>query len=1076
MRSKFKLCLLLASMLYALSAYAQQTAPIKGSVLSENGHLLSGVSIRIENTLTKSNQYTTTDSSGVFTTDIIYAQPYNFYFTYVGYTSDSLIHFSINKGEQNSILMRLKEGKAALADIVVVGYGTQKKVNLTGAITQIQGKEIEDRPVSNASKSLEGIVPGLNVSVGGNTHPGSSFNLNVRGTGNLSGSDQPYVLVDGVAMSLSDVNPQDIESITVLKDAAASAIYGARAPYGVILVTTKAGKAGKMRVQYSNNFGMTTPLKLPQPVNSYQFAQYFNAATFNATGSKQYSDDQLALLKAYIQNPDTISIYPGINSNSYSGLENSSAGVGNTNWFDFNYKPSSFNQTHNLSLSGGNENTQYYVSGGYYGENGLMRYADMDYHRINFNSNVTSKITKWLKFNANTKYINSDYTSPFNSDFEALYFHDMARMRPNISPYDLNGNFNEISFVPYLKSGSKYDMKNFNFAILTGLEIQPMQDWKIFVNLNYVRDEQQSEELRLPALVYGLDGTPTYINRSEFNIPLLGGYNRTTNTNNYVSPNAYSTYKHSFGGVHNFSATVGYQQEVNNYQQLSGSTQDLISATTPGVNLSTGDQTVLDTRTHWSTQGIFARINYNYKEKYLFEINGRRDGSSRFSADHRWGTFPSASVGYNITKENLMQFLADKINLLKIRASYGLLGNQSGAGLYSYTQLMNIVTPGANGAGTSWFFQNGREGELLVPQPYNPNLTWEKVQTANIGLDFAFLKNRLSGSLDVYQRDTKDMLGPTLDVADMFGGTPPASNNANLRTRGFELALNWSDKIGSKISYNVFANLSNSKSVITKYQNPTNTNPSGAWYVGKTAGEIWGYTASGLLQNQAEADAYNKMDLSFLTGVAWKPGDVKYIDRNNDGKINNGNNKLGDMGDMKIIGNSTPQYAYSFGGTFRYGNFSLYTLIQGIGKMDFAPGNGSAFFWGSGSLAQVVVFKEHLDYWTPENPDAYYPNPYASPAGAINSYNSKTEQVSDRYMQNAAYMRLKNVTLSYNFGENILSKIKLKEAKIFISGENLFTITQLAGMLDPEMIVGGLDPGKLYPLTKVYSVGINVTL
>jgi TonB-linked SusC/RagA family outer membrane protein len=1038
---------------------------IAGAVKDVLGNPLSGVSVIIKG----STKGTSTTADGKFTIDANVGDVLEF--SIVGYSTKS-----VTVGSAHEIDVSLDVEAVMGNEVVVVGYGTQKKVNLTGSVAQIKGAEIENRPVSNATRSLEGLVPGLNISVAGNTHPGSSFNLNIRGAGNLSGSDQPYVLVDGVAMSLSDVNPDDIESISVLKDAAASAIYGARAPYGVILVTTKTGKKGRVEVRYSNNIGITSPLKLPDPVNSYDFAQYFNTATFNAIGTKQYSDAQLQLLKDYIKDPKGISIYPGATGNSYAGLENSSAGVGNTNWFDFNYKPHSYNQTHNLSLSGGNDKTQYYVSGGLYDESGLMRYAKIDFDRINFNASLTSQITPWLKFHINSKFLNSNYEAPFSGDFESLYFHDMVRMRPNISPYDLNGHFNEISFVPYLQSGSKDDLKNFNFAIIPGLEIEPIKNWKIFLDINYLRNEQQESVLRLPALVYGIDGTPVYMNRSEFNIPLLGGYTRRTSTNNYVSPNVYTSYNYSINNEHNFTAMVGFQQEVNEYQQINGSTQDLISSTTPGINLSTGNQSVIDTRNHWATRGFFGRFNYNYKEKYLVEINGRADGSSRFASNNRWGTFPSFSLGYNIARENFMQPFSDKINLLKIRASYGFLGNQSGAGLYSYTQLMNISTPGASGAGSDWFFQNGRESNLLAPQPYNPNVTWEKVENGNIGLDFGLLHHRLSGSIDIYQRTTDDMLGPTQDVADMYGGTPPLSNNASLRTRGFELSLNWNDRISSNVSYNLFANLSNNSSVVTKYQNLTNTNPANSWYVGKRVGEIWGYSASGLIQTQKEADEYNQTNLSFLTGVKWKAGDVKYIDLNNDGKINNGNNTLGNMGDTKIIGNATPKYAYSFGGTINYKSLSMYIMFQGIGKMNFWPGQGSAYFWGDGALAQVVVYQQHMDYWTPDNPKAYYPNPYAAPAGSINSFTSKTQQPSDRYLQNAAYLRLKNVTVSYGLPKTILNKIRLKQAKIFVAAENLFTITKLSKMFDPEMLIGGVDPGKAYPLTKVNSIGISVTL
>lgn len=1038
---------------------------IHGTVKDAQGNPLVGVSVIVKGTA----KGTSTGSDGSFSIDANMGDMLEF--TIVGYRTKS-----VTISSKTNLNIHLEVEAVTGNEIVVVGYGTQKKVDLTGAITQVKGTEIENRPVSNATRSLEGLVPGLNISVDGNTHPGSSFNLNIRGRGNLSGSDQPYVLVDGMAMSLSDINPDDIESISVLKDAAASAIYGARAPYGVILVTTKSGKKGRIQIKYSNNIGITTPLKLPDPANSYEFAQYFNAATFNASGSKQYTDGQLALLQEYIKNPEGISIYPGINSNSYAALNNSSAGVANTNWFDFHYKPNSYNQSHNLSLTGGNEKTQYYISGGLYNEDGLMRYAKIDFTRINFNAKVSSQITKWLKFNTNTKFLNSNYEAPFSGNFENLFFHNLARMRPNISPYDLNGNFSEFSFVPYVQSGSKDNLKNYDFTIITGLEIEPLSNWKIFLNVNYLRTELHEDVLMLPGLIYGLDGTPSYINGTGFNmIPLLGGYNRRTNTNNYVSPNVYTSYNYSVNNKHNFAVMVGFQQEVNDYQQLNASTQDLISATTPGINLSTGDQTVLDTRNHWATRGFFGRFTYNYKEKYLLEINGRTDGSSRFTGNNRWGTFPSFSLGYNIAKEKFMQSLNNKINLLKIRASYGFLGNQSGAGLYSYTQLMNIVTPGASGTGTHWFFQNGRESNLLAPQPYNPNITWEKVENGNIGLDFEIFQNKLSGSLDLYQRTTKDMLGPTQDIADMYGGTPPPSNNASLRTRGFDLGLNWKNKINSKISYSVFANLSNNKSVVTQYQNLTNSDPANSWYAGKVVGEIWGYSASGLIQTQEEADGYNKQDLSFLTGVPWKPGDVNYLDLNKDNKINNGSNVLGDMGDMKILGNSSPRYAYSFGASFNYKRLSMYVFFQGIGKMDFWPGKGAPFFWGDGALAQVIVFKQHLDYWTPENPNAYYANPYTSPAGNNASFINKTHQVSNRYLQNAAYLRLKNVTLSYSFPKQILERVRFKELRVFVSAENLFTTTRLAKMLDPEMLVGGNDPGKVYPLTKVNSIGISLT-
>lgn len=1055
---------------HTATAKKKLTAPpaeIRGVVTDDKGATLNGVSVVVKGT----NKGTSTNANGTFRIDASSGDVLEF--SMLGYKK-----VSVTVGNSLNMTVTLESDATALSDVVVVGYGTKKKVNLTGAISVVKGEELENRPVLNATQSLQGLVPGLNVSVGSGTKPGQSFNLNIRGAGNLAGGDGPFVLVDGLPMSLADVNPNDIESISVLKDAAASAIYGARAPFGVILVTTKKGKADRTTISYSNNFGITRPINLPDMANSYDFALYYNAATFNAQGSKQYSDEKLQLLKQYVNNPAGMNIFPEATDNYLTNWENTANGVANTNWFDFFYKPSAFRQQHNLSVSGGSKATQYFVSGGYYDEDGLMRYADIKYRRFNFNTTLTSQVTSWAKLKLNSKITQDKYTAPFSSGgtFENFFLHNLARMRPNISPYDLNGNFNEISSVPYFQSGSQAINKGFTFVLLPGVELEPVKNWKIIADVNISRDEGESSTLLLPGVIYGIDGTPKYVNRSEFGIPLLGSFSRNENRNVYVSPNIYTSYHYVLKDDHDFNLMVGFQQELNEYSSLTSSAQDLISATRPGISLSTRPPVTSEIRNHWATQGYFGRLSYNYKEKYLLELNGRYDGSSRFAPDSRWGFFPSMSVGYNIAKEDFMENFRSTINTLKLRASYGLLGNQSGAGLYSYIQSMGVSIPGINGAGPAWFFQNGREGIIFAPAPFNAGTTWEKVYTKNLGLDFDLLHNRLSGSIDVYERETKDMLGPTFDIADLFGGTVPASNNANLRTRGWELSVTYKGKISRDINFSIGVVLSDNVTEVTKYQNPTFTNPSGAWYVGKKAGEIWGYRASGLIQNDAEATGFNALDHSFLSPVAWKPGDVKYLDLNGDKKINQGNNRLGDMGDLTIIGNTSPRYAYSFNGSIDWKGLSLYVLLQGVGKRDFAPGVGDVYFWGSGALAQVSVFKEHLDYWTPDNPNAYYPSPYAAPAGAIGSFTNKTQQVSNRYLQSAAYLRLKNLTLSYSLRKNMISGLRLNRVNVFASGENLFTITKLAGMFDPETLTGSTSTGKIYPLTQVYSFGVNISL
>lgn len=1033
-----------------------------GRVMNTKNQPLSGATVSLKGT----SLSTSTDNQGNFEITGTTSDPV-LVFSAVGYTplEESM------KG-RTSVNVVLQEVVTDLDEVVVVGYGTQKKVNLTGAVSSIDGKELQNRPVVNATQSLQGVMPGLNVSVNGNTKPGQSFKLNVRGTGNLSNSDGPYVLVDGMEMSLADVNPNDIENITVLKDASAGAIYGSRAAYGVILVTTKKGTAGRKVINLTSNVGFTTPIKLPEMVNSVDFAHFFNAATFNALGTKQYSDEKIALLEQYIRDPKSVSIFPEVNTNNYGSWENSANGVANTNWFDLHYKPFGVRQNYNLNLSGGNADTQYFVSGGYYDEGGVLRYADINYKRYNFNASVQSQLNKVIKLKANTKYSNGTDSSPL-AGFENMFFHNLARMRPNVSPYDFYGNWNEQSIVPYLQSGSEAKGNNATLALIGGLEITPLQNWKIFADLNFKQIDYNASTLKIPGTIYGIDGTPILVNRSEYNIPIAGSYAREMSQGVYLSPNIYTNYKTSLG-QHNLDITAGFQQEVNTYKMLSSSVSDLISFDRPGINLGSGTKLSNEARNHWATRGFFGRISYNYNNKYLLEVNGRYDGSSRFAAEKRWGFFPSVSAGYNISEEAWLKDNVSWINQLKVRGSYGTLGNQAGANMYAYAERMGVVVPGL-GSGGRYYFGDKRESYIQAPGAFNPLITWEKVESANLGLDFTLLESRLSGTVDIYQRNTRDMLGPSRDVADVYGAAAPQSNNADLRTRGWEVSFKWKDRIGDQVEYFVGILASDYKSVVTKYENATFFNPANAWYQGKTVGEIWGYQANDLLKTDADVAAYNQLDRSFISARDWVKGDVKYEDINGDGKINNGKNRVGDMGDMYVIGNSSPRYAYSFNAGVSWKGFDFSMLWQGIGKADFAPPTLDAYFWGSGSLAQVMVFKQHLDYYSESNPDGYYPNPYAAPVGAIASYTNKTQLTSTRYLQSAAYLRLKNLTLQYTVPNRITNRFGIARLAIYGSGENLATITKLAKMFDPETTVGGAAPGKIYPLSKVYSFGVNLT-
>lgn len=1064
MKKAFLTCVLL---LFCLVSFAQQN--ISGIVLEEaTSEPLAGAAVQVKG----SQNGTMADADGRFT---LAASPgQTLLISYIGMISQEI---PVKEGVKE-ITIKMLSDAVDLNEVVVVGYGVQKKVNLTGSVSSVKGEMLERRPLADAVQGLQGMVPGLMVSNSDGGRPGGEGTLTLRGQGNLANNAAPYVLVDGVEMNLSDVNPNDIENISVLKDAAACAIYGARAAYGVILVTTKKGVEGKMRVSYQGTVGWSSPTVLPDMVNSYDFAKYWNAGCINAGSPRLYSDEKIALLQQYIKDPSSVNPWFELpaNSNMNPAFENSESGVGNVNYFDLHYKNWAFKQNHNVSLSGGGKAAQYYISGGYYSEDGILRYADMDYKRYNFAANVNSQLTSWMKLKVNTKFMHSDQDTPFgDGGISEGFYHSLARFRPTVCPIDPNGHFTELTMIPYLQSGTYTNTQRDNMNITVGLDIQPLKNWFVFFDYTYKLDNEEYKALNVSPLIYGADGVSTSLGvRSELGMSPDGKFTRSYDRSRYQSINLYTNYLFSLAEKHHFTVMAGFQEEDYNYSLMKNSITGLYSTTNPNVGMGTGDKTIVDTRNGWATRGFFGRINYDYDGRYLVELDGRYDGSSRFATDHRWGFFPSASLGWNITHEAFMSSATDVLSNLKLRASYGLLGNQAGAALYTFAATMALN----NGLG-NYIFADGRHIFTQAPSVVNPNTTWEKVESKNIGLDFGFLGNTLTGTLDIFQRDTKDMLGPGVDFPDFFGAAAPQTNNACMRNRGWELSLNYRGQIGKDIQYTIAGSVSDATSEVTEYANPTGTNPKDNWYTGKKVGEIWGYRADGLIQTQAEADAYNKYDLSFISGKPWTPGDVKYRDLNNDNKINNGTNTLGDMGDMTVIGNTTPRYQYTVNGSISWKGVTLSLLFQGIGKRDWDPGLAT-YFWGSSSYAQVTVFKEHLDYWSESNPNAYYPKPYIHTSGGVVPFRDKTMTTSDRYMQNAAYCRLKNLTVSYDLPAAWTNKIGMQKVQVFFSGENLLTFTKLKGMFDPEAIFTKNsytdEGGKNYPMNRVVSAGLVVNL
>lgn len=1070
----FLLGLMSIMFLYSPTAIAQSLS-ITGKVIDKsNQEPIVGASVLIEGT----TNGIITDLDGQFVLSNVPSAA-NLVISYIGYTTQTLPV----KGKTN-FNVALIEDSETLDEVVVVGYGVQKKVNLTGSVFSVKGNALERRPVSDATQSLQGIVPGLVVNSPNAGRPGSTGTLTLRGQGNLSNDANPYILVDGIEMSLSDVNPNDIESISVLKDAAACAIYGARAAYGVILVTTKKGEDGKTRINYQGTVGWSAPTVLPDMVNSYEFAKFWNAGCTNAGTPRLYSDEKLALLQQYIKDPSSVDPWFELpkNATMNPAFENSELGVGNTDYFDLHYKDWAFKQNHNISLSGGGKIAQYYISGGYYSEDGALRYADMDFSRYNFASNVTSQITDWLKLKLNTKFMHSVNNTPFgdgglgDGGLGEGFYHSLARFRPTVSPVDPNGHFTELSLIPYLQSGTYTNTQNDHLNLTAGFEIQPLKNWFIFFDYTYKLMNTEYEALNKSPLIYGADGVSTSKGvRAEIDVYPDGKFTRSYGRTRYQSINLYTNYLFTLADNHNFTLMGGYQEEDNSYSYMKNAITGLYSTSNPNAGMGTGDKTVLDTRNGWATRGFFGRINYNYDGRYLVEFNGRYDGSSRFAKDNRWGFFPSASLGWNIVREKFMMPVTNVVSNLKLRASYGLLGNQAGADLYTFASIIDLNQKGLG----KYIFADGRHIYTIAPKVVNPNTTWEKIESRNIGLDFGFFDNALTGSFDVFQRDTKDMLGPAEDFPDFFGAIAPETNNASMRNRGWELVLNFRGRIGKDIEYSIGGSLSDATAVVTSYKGG-NTNPAENWYKGKKVGEIWGYRADGLIQTQEEADEYNKTyDLSFISSIPWTPGDVKYRNLDGNNKIDNGLNNLNDMGDMTVIGNTTPRYQYTINGSISWKGISVSAMFQGVAKRDWNP-NGT-YFWGSDSYAQVTVFKEHLDYWSETNKDAYYPKPYIHTLNGVIPFANKIKTTSDRYLQNAAYCRLKNLTISYEIPSTWMKKVGLQRTQVYFSGENLLTFTPLKGMFDPEAIFTKNnstwnEAGKNYPMNKVISFGLIVDL
>ena len=1041
-----------------MGGWANAQSVTRGKVIDTNGEGVIGAAIVVPGTTTG----VVTDVEGNF--ELRVAPGTALEVSCIGYVTQRVAATA-------NMTVTLAEDTALLDEVVVVGFGVQKKVNLTGSVGVATAKDIEARPVANAVLALQGVIPGLNIDNagrGGELNQEKSINIRGAGTIGSGSSGDPLILIDGMQGSLTMLNPQDIESISVLKDAAASAIYGSRAPFGVVLVTTKSGQSGKTSVSYNFNYRIQTPVMLPTMANAWEWVNLFDDANFNGKGQHLFNAGYMQQVHDVVDGKTDKSVWSQDGTGRNGAKWNYDYTTSNIDWVREYYKPTSPSQEHNISISGGNQRYTYYISGNLMDQKGFMRYGNDSMKRYTLSGKISAKVTDWLKADYSARWVRSNYVraTSMNSSF---YDNVLRRARPVRSKYDPNGYLMaDVNYINALENGGKTKEDKDQLAQQFRLTFTPIKNWNIIGEFNIrTNDNWTHGETFITYAHYA-------VNPEEVYVPGATGstYNTVSETSTratYMNPTAYTNYSFTLGRAHNFALTAGFQSEIYNTRNVSGSKRDLITEELPVLNLATDTENISASGSYdaWRNAGFFGRINYDYDGKYLFEANARYDGSSRFRTGTRWILTPSFSAGWNIAREDFFDNLRPYINTLKLRFSYGTLANQNTTGYYPTYLTMTVSTK--NG---SWLQDGARPNTARVPGIVSSTLTWETIRNTNIGFDLAAFKNRLTASFDYFWRKTTNMVGPGIELPTILGTSVPNTNNTDLTTFGWELSLGWRDNIG-EFSYGVRLNVSDNLTRIDRYPNPTNTFTK--YIAGQLTNNIWGYETIGIAKSNEEMNAH----LASLPnggqtalGSKWEAGDIMYKDLNGDGKISNGSNTLDDHGDLKLLGNSTPRFrtGINFNAAWKGIDFTMFW--QGVLKRDYFP--GGMVFWGTTGSGEwwSTSFKDHMDYFRTDasplgaNLDSYYPRPL---------FNGKNQQTQTRYMQSAAYMRLKNLQIGYTLPRRISEKAGIQNFRVYLSGENLLTITRLSRTMDPETAGVGQQGGTVYPLSRTYSIGVNIT-
>ena len=968
-----------------------QTGRISGIITETNGSPILGASVLIKGT----SIGTISDLDGKYSINV----PDNksiLVFSYIGYEKQEL------KTGKQILNVVLTETAKAMDEVVVVGYGTQKKVNLTGAVSSVSMKELEGKPVVNIVEALEGTTPGLTIQQT-NSQPGSRPSINIRGTNTLNNND-PLVLIDGMVGDIQNVNPSDIQNISVLKDASSTAIYGSRASNGVILITTKKGNKDRVTVNYDFSYGTQGVTSLPKPVDSWIYCELRNEALVNSGKSIAFTPDQISAYR--------------------------NGGV-NDKWINDIYKSSAPQQSHNFSISGGNEKTSILFSVGYLNQNSLFQGPGFGLSRYNGRLNIETQLTKKFKYGVNVAYARNEVKD--NAYWTDWILEQVMRMPP-IYPIKVNGNYNypsgsNANSLARLETGGYSQNSNddvsgsFNgeFDIVDGLKLKGMVGGQLYNNRNH--ENRQA--------IQGSGDTENHI--KEY-------FDRNEN----LTSNLILTYDKKIGN-HTFGALAGVSYEGG----IDKSFQTLRKVDSPNFDILANYQsTNVDDQgwgSDWSIYSGFARLNYNFKERYLFEFNLRNDYSSKFAQGNRSGLFPSLSGAWRISEEPFYTNLSKNLPSLKVRSSWGLVGNNRISD-YAYIPSVSISNGG-------YSFNNNVVNVSNVSS-VNTNLKWETTSMFDLGADIGFLDNNLNFVFDYFHNMTYDIL-IGLPVPTTFGGGNPIQNAGKVQNQGWEASVNYKFRTG-KIQHSITANIFDSQNKVIDTHGQEWVNGSDINTIikeGYSINSYYAYRSDGIFQNAAEVAAGPHLD-----GVTPKPGDIRYLDKNGDKIIN--------ASDRFVLGNPFPRYSFGINYSFNYKGIDFSMFWQGVGQRSvWLRGESVEAFHNNN---EGPVFDFHIDRWTPQNPNASYPRL------TVGSESTNNAAKSDFWIQNGAYIRLKNIQLGYTIPNSLTRKVGIQRLRVFLSGQNLLTLSKMVGGWDPETT--STSGGRIYPVSTVTSIGLNLTL